>query len=235
MENGKFLNEEKYLKSKKKIVIVALIILIIGFLVGGSLIAKGINKSKEIDSIYNEENKQSKIDELNSKINVEKSNLESKRTELEAKGIEYKIGTKYTDGEAYDLYIITKALDPSFSHCDFDEYKNNTLTKKYCSLKNALEEVENLDVAFEKDFNSSYSIPFYMFGGFIIFTSCIIAVSIYTFAKRREIMAFTTQQVMPVAQEGIEKMTPTIGNAAGEIAKDITSGIKKGLKDEDKK
>lgn len=78
MENGKFLNEEKYLKSKKKIVIVALIILIIGFLVGGSLIAKGINKSKEIDSIYNEENKQSKIDELNSKINVEKSNLESK-------------------------------------------------------------------------------------------------------------------------------------------------------------
>lgn len=50
-------------------------------------------------------------------------------------------------------------------------------------------------------------------------------------AHRREITAYTTQQVMPVAQEGIEKMAPTIGNAAREI----TKGIKEGLNDAEKK
>ena len=49
-------------------------------------------------------------------------------------------------------------------------------------------------------------------------------------AHRREIAAFTTQQVMPVAKEGINGMASTIGNAAGEIAK----GIKKGLNEADK-
>ena len=38
---------------------------------------------------------------------------------------------------------------------------------------------------------------------------------------------------MPLAQEGIEKMTPTVANAAGtmgkEVAKGITQGIKEGL------
>lgn len=47
---------------------------------------------------------------------------------------------------------------------------------------------------------------------------------------QREITAYTTQQVMPVAKEGIKKMAPTIGDAAGTIAK----GIKEGLS-EDKK
>lgn len=60
--------------------------------------------------------------------------------------------------------------------------------------------------------------------------------------KRREITAFTMQQVMPVAQEGIEKMTPTMTNAAkemaeqmaptiGNVAKEIAKGIKEGLDD----
>lgn len=49
-------------------------------------------------------------------------------------------------------------------------------------------------------------------------------------AHRREITAYTVQQVMPIAQEGIEKMTPTISKAAGEIAK----GVKQGLKEADK-
>ena len=59
----------------------------------------------------------------------------------------------------------------------------------------------------------------------------------YVIAKRREIRAFTIQQTMPVTQEVIGKMAPTIGNAAGTIGKDIaqgiTSGIKEGLKDND--
>lgn len=47
----------------------------------------------------------------------------------------------------------------------------------------------------------------------------------------REINAYMAQQQMPVAKEGIEKMAPSMGVAAKEIAK----GVKEGLKeDEDK-
>lgn len=48
--------------------------------------------------------------------------------------------------------------------------------------------------------------------------------------KGREISAFFAQQQMPVAKEGIEEMAPTMGKAA----KEITKGIKEGLKDEEK-
>lgn len=70
-------------------------------------------------------------------------------------------------------------------------------------------------------------------GGFLdssgLFVTAIGGMIIFI-AHRREITAFTTQQVMPIAKEGINEMAPTIGNAAGEIAK----GIKKGLNEADK-
>ena len=50
---------------------------------------------------------------------------------------------------------------------------------------------------------------------------------VFMVAKRRGIYVFQVQQVMPVAKEGINEMAPTLGNAAGEIAK----GVKKGLDD----
>ena len=145
-------------------------------------------------------------------------NLEEKRNELISKGIEYDESSEYTDGEKYDLYIITNALDPSFSNCEFAEYKNNSITKDYCAAKNSISE-----------FSNRTSI---MFGAFICITTFMIFVSVLTFAKRRHILAFTTQQTMPVAKESIDEMAPTIGNAAGSIAKDITKGIKNGLEDE---
>ena len=52
-------------------------------------------------------------------------------------------------------------------------------------------------------------------------------------SHRREITAYTTQQVMPVAQEGIEKMTPTVADAAGSIAKSVSKGIQEGKKEAD--
>ena len=116
-------------------------------------------------------------------------------------------------------------MDPSFSYWRFDEYKNNSLTKNYCLLKAQLEDV-NSD--FNKNWDSSKSIPYFMFGGFIIIASCMISGAIYMFTKRREIAAFSAQQMRPIVEEGIEKMAPSVGNAAKEIAK----GIKEGLKDE---
>ena len=45
----------------------------------------------------------------------------------------------------------------------------------------------------------------------------------------REIISFIAQQNIPIAKEGIEKMAPS----TGKVAKEITKGIKEGLKDED--
>lgn len=71
-------------------------------------------------------------------------------------------------------------------------------------------------------------------GGFLmppgLFLTILGLIVRFLIGNRREITAYTTQQVMPIAKEGIEEMAPTIGNAA----KEITKGIKNGLKDEEK-
>lgn len=219
MKNYEYLNEENYQKSKKKLSRINLIILIVGILIGASLIAIGITNQMKVNSEYSDDSK----NELANKLQQEKNNLEKKKSELEAKGIEYDSFADYTNGEVYDLYIITKVLDPSFNHCHFDEYKNNSLTANYCSLKNRLEDAND---DFNKSFDNQKYIPFYFFGAFIIISTFMITGSIYMIIKRREIMAFSAQQVMPVAKEGIEKMAPTIGNAAGSIAKEIKDSLK---------
>lgn len=198
MAENKYLNEEKYQKAEKSITLVAILVLVVGLCIGGFLIYKGVAKPET-----------SKVEKL-------KIQLETKKSELEAKGVQFSEFSKYSDGEAYDLKVITEALDPNFDNCAFDEYKNNSITKEYCAAKNST-----------GDFASKSSI---MFGAFICIATCMIAGSIFIFAKRRHILAFSAQQVMPVAKEGIDEMAPTIGNAAGEIAK----GIKKGLNDDQK-
>ena len=80
------------------------------------------------------------------------------------------------------------------------------------------------------------SIGLFALGGFMnVFGFGLTAVGgiIMFIALRREITAYTTQQVMPVAQEGIEKITPTVSNAAGSIAQSISKGIKDGMKEEE--
>lgn len=212
MENKEYLTEERYQKTNKKIIVVSLMILLIGLSIGGFLVYNGIAKPNS-----------SKVDSL-------QKTLEEKKKNLEDKGIVYDDFAKYTDGEAYDLKIITDALDPSFSHCEFDEYKNNSITKEYCAAKNSI-----------SGFNCTSSI---MFGTFIIITSCMFSGVLYMNTKNREMAAYRAQQMMPIAQEGIEKMAPTIGKVGkeiaedmapvyGDIAKEISKGIKEGLQDED--
>ena len=237
MNKKEYLTEENYQKTKGKISKIAVIVLIIGILIGGSIITMGIFKQSKINHKYSKENQEKVSKELEN----EKKNLMAKKSELEAKGIKYNAFASYTDGEVYDLYIITNALDPSFDRCHSDEYKDNSLTSNYCSLKNELKEISD---DFNKNFDSHDSVPFYMFGAFIIIASCMVAFAIFMFTRQREMLAFSTQQVMPIAQEGIEKMAPSIGKAGatiakemapayGEIAKEISKGIKEGMKQTD--
>ena len=76
------------------------------------------------------------------------------------------------------------------------------------------------------------SIGGFALGGFMVvpglFLTAVGFMVRFLIGNRREITAYTTQQVMPIAQEGIEKMAPAVGKVAGEIAK----GIKEGLKDD---
>ncbi len=97
-----------------------------------------------------------------------------------------------------------------------------------------------INMASEAGFNSMQATK-EIFGNFGLFvlgdilcTFGLLAIGIggviAIMAHRREIMAFTVQQSMPVAKEKINEMAPTIGNAANEVAK----GIKKGLNEADK-
>ena len=59
-------------------------------------------------------------------------------------------------------------------------------------------------------------------GAMIAFIGLILR---FLIGNGREITAYSAQQVMPVAKEGIEEMAPTVGYAAKEIAKGIKEGI----------
>ena len=235
MDNKEFLTEENYNRGKRKISLISLIILSLGLLVGGGLIAIGVIKNIEISNRYSDKN----IAKVEKQIEDEKAVLVARQKELADKGVTYDRRADYTDGDAYEYKIIYNVLDPSYDRCKYDEYKNNSTTKKYCSLKEELEEISN---DFNKSFDSHDSIPFFMFGSFIIIASCMIGGFVFTISKRREMMAFSLQQVMPVAQEGMEKMEPTLSKvgsrimknmapAYGEMAKEISKGIKEGLKE----
>jgi hypothetical protein len=76
-----------------------------------------------------------------------------------------------------------------------------------------------------------------MFGVWLTFVGCIIR---FFIGNRREIMAYSVQTTMPIAQEGIKVMAPTVGEAGatiiktmapamGEVAKGVAQGIKEGL------
>ena len=73
-------------------------------------------------------------------------------------------------------------------------------------------------------------------GGFLMVPSVpIIVIGLvlrFLIGNRREITAYTTQQVMPVVQESAEKMAPTAGKVAKELAKGIKEGINEANEEE---
>lgn len=228
MNKKEYLTEENYHRGTGILKRISLLFLILGLLLGGGLIAKGILNKIDVNSKHSVEYQNS----ISKKISKEKELLESKKAELEAKGVKYSSYVNYTDGEAYDLKIIINVLDPSFNHCKFEEYSNNSITQNYCSLK---EQLEKASSDFDKDFDSMDSVPYFILGVFCLILFCMISLSLYLTSKRREILAFTTQQAMPIAQEGMEKMTPSVGKFAETIARSISKGIKDGRKDDETK
>lgn len=216
------LNENKYQKTNKGIFCAGVGLIILGVVIFLIILIPR--------SVLNKEQLQQQLNEL-------KPNLEQRYDELKADGVTE--SWDYKDKEGYEMFLIDTALDPYYEKCeDSSRYTDNDTTREYCKIKAQL-----------YDANNSFAngrIMFSLVPAFIALIPCLfIGIMLISISKRRNIMAYTMQQTMPVAQEGIEKIAPTIGKAGasiakemtpiyGEIAKEIGKGIKEGMQDKDK-
>ena len=227
MENKtELLNENKYKKTNKGIFCAGIGLMMLGVVIFLIMFIPKI----AIGSATNKEQLQQQLSQL-------KPSLEQRYDELKAKGVTE--SWDYKNKEGYEMFLIDTALDPHYEKCEnSSRYTDNDTTREYCKIKaqlyNANNSFANGRIMFSLVAALMVLMPCLAIGGMLILTS-----------KRRNIMAYTIQQTMPVAQEGIEKMAPTIGRAGasiakemapvyGEIAKEIGKGIKEGMKDEDK-
>lgn len=238
MSEKQYLTEENYEKGKKKVKKIALTILLVGFLIGGGLIALGLSRSSstKIEKLTKELNQEKqklietkiKIEEKIKPIQTEITSL--KRVEFTGFDDAYYARVDRITELAKSIEVDEKAIrtiedvtEDGFDTCNTFE-ESYSYTTNYCSIAGNLYSAKD----------GSSNIPFYMFGVFAIIASCMFALPIYMTSKGREINAFYAQQTMPIAKEGIETMAPTVGSAAGTIGKELAKGIKEGLKDEEK-
>lgn len=203
MNEHEYLNEERYQKTKKKISIISLIVLIIGVGLGSFLIYTGYTKTKAVKEENTSETvSASEVEAEIDKLNEELIPLKAKENaEFQANGF---------SEEYYRL-----------------ENEVNKLQRKVSELNSELSKIKSGYNDTKNRITSSRYIGFYMIGGMVIFMSCILAGGIYMTTKQREMLAFTTQQAMPVGKEFIEEMTPTVAKSTGEIAKEISKNIKR--------
>lgn len=218
MENKKYLTEENYEKGRKKLKKIIVVILIIGFLVGGGLIFTGIIKTNTIKSDIETKESQRTETDIKKEITDIESQIESVEMEITDLNNE-QIKIFQEDMGFSDRYNeISKEVTTKQNELDKLNESKSELDTELWKIQSGYNDTKN-------SIETSQYIPFYMIGAFVLVASCIISLALYIFLKRREITAFTAQQVMPVAQEGIEKMAPTAGNAVKEIAKGIKEGI----------
>ncbi|MBE6148568.1 MAG: hypothetical protein E7167_03655 [Firmicutes bacterium] len=234
MNKSNFLNEEKYQNTKGKVLLVSKLVLIVGLLLGGLLLGIGFYKNYQIKNVYPK------------KIAEKETELKNKKTELRNQ-IQptldeiAKLQKVQFDGfnDAYherqnEILRLKSTIDPIQNQIsEIDLYLNMnwcfnpSITKEVCDLKSE---------------TSFKTMPYFMSGGFIMVATLMISGMIYMVAKRREVMAFSLQQVMPVAQEGLEKVAPTVAKvgsqitkemapAYGDVAKEISKGIAEGIQE----
>ena len=137
--------------------------------------------------------------------------LEERYAELEAMGAEE--STDYKDKEGFEMEQIGIALNPKYKYCEqVSTYAKNDTTREYCDIKS---QIYDINEPFRK-----------IVGALFVVLPCFgIGLALLIFAKRRNMMAYGIQQVMPVAQEAVEKMTPTIAKSAGRVAKGVKEGM----------
>lgn len=249
MEKKEYLTEENYLKGKKKLVKIALIIFVTGLLIGGGFITAGIVKTNEAkktnEEIESTPGVVSRTEaEVQNDIDATKTKIDGLTTEITS--LQREKSQIFREEGFSDRYYAKedeatlKQKEKADLQIQLSQYKTELwkIQSGYNDTKNEIFQNAN------KISTSDYVFLF-IIGGFIIISSSMIAGSLYLISKQREITAFTAQQIMPIAQEGMEKMAPTVGKvgktiaqemapAYGEIAKEISKGIKKGKMEAEK-
>ncbi|MBQ6130458.1 hypothetical protein IJI72_02090 [Candidatus Saccharibacteria bacterium] len=104
------------------------------------------------------------------------------------------------------------------------------MERKFDSSVEATRREFDADVAaINRNFGSTVMI---MVGVFILIAGAMLSGFLFLIAHRREVTAFGVQQMMPIAKEATEKITPTVAKAAGTVAKTVTEGITRGTKND---
>jgi len=223
-----YLSEQKYQKVKKGLVVLGIVVLL-AFIICSYifLLAPGLEKRKEATNyrIPTEQEILNQTNAIEEKYEVLEAELEEKYDTLE-KEIENKYTKKMSDDGWFEENRIKSEELAKLSIEKADELTDLEF-KKSAELSEVNSSID--DGEFEKARMQSESLIYLGFGVFVIFFGLIISAGIFLVAFGRNIFAFQTQQVMPVAKEGIEKMSPTFGT----VAKDITKGVKEGLKDKE--
>ena len=222
MNNTEYLNEEKYQTAKKKIIRISLIILIAGLLIGAGFMIFAALKQKEAKKI-NEQRYQEAYKQSEAKVEAAKARLAEIEAEKEPLIQQYNEKSQECDSlnmRDSDWYAKVNQCHREASEID----------SKIDALESEQFQLEHGDytVYYTMILPSKYNI-FYIIGGIIMGVSILASILVYIFAKKREIKVFKIQQSMPVQQEAITKMAPTVGNAAGTISQGIASGISQGL------
>lgn len=184
----KYLNEEQYQATKKKLIKIANIVLVVGLLLAVTLLVCGIVKKSNTDDT--------------SKYNAQ---IETLQQEISA--LNEQISNEFMDnGLSSQYYTLSN--------------QRSTKQKQMINLEQKVWEIEN---------DRSY-IGLWTGSSLVFFLTAGAVATLYVYAYRRNIMAYGKQSTMPIAQESLETMAPTIGK----VSEEITKGILKGKSENEK-
>lgn len=218
-----YLTEENYQRINKKFKTISLIVFIVGLIIGLGLIVFGIIKTNEADKI-NEERAAAAAAEVDAKVAEAEQRLDEVQSELSSLNSQY--NAKEAECDSLSMQ------DPDwFAKKGQCKRESSAIHSNIMDLESEEFQLEhaNFTVYYDKA-DSSWCVILYGVGGFIILASAVAALAIWLITKRRALLAYHAQSVMPVAKEGIDEITPTAANAAGTVAESVAEGIARGIK-----
>lgn len=230
----KYLNEENYQKGKNGLKTAGILVITLGILIGGLLIFNGISKNNENKKQQDqyEIEKQEKLLILKQELNQLEQEMEQLESDL-----------RTSQNELQKIFSQDKGYsDRYYEQKEIVEQLSSDISKKNSEKIEKNSEIWKLENNFGNHFTNKNEGLFSILPGvFVIIASLMIGGSILLTAHQRNILAWQVQSVLPVAEETIETVTPTIKKVGeelsplyGNIAKEITKGIKEGLKDDNK-
>ncbi len=238
----KFLNEENYQKNSKGVLIAGIIVLVVGVVLGGFLLANGVggflgnDKSNETDTTEIEK----KVDliELDiSNLNSEIQNIKSDETKISGdiflleNSIEFLKSSTMSDNtteineKTAELALLESDLEEVEELLNSKESELVLLKQEESNLNDELREISSDD--FHSESFGRMGGIFSIFGGLVLLgTGLGLGIKLILIAKARSILAYGAQTVVPVANEVMESAAPSIGKVAEEISKGINAGKK---------